>query len=209
VVPLDANWSDIGSWDALFNTKNKDSNNNVTEGDVILDNVMNTFVYSSNRLVAATSVSDLIIIDTQDALLVSNKGNTQSIKNIVKKLEKNLRPETKNHRKVYRPWGYYDCIDSASGFKVKRILVNPGSKLSLQKHKHRSEHWVVVNGIAKITLRNKVFNLSAEQSTYIPRGEIHRIENTQKIPLEIIEIQTGSYLEEDDITRLEDDYQRN
>ena len=209
VVPLDANWSDIGSWDALFNTKNKDSNNNVTEGDVILDNVMNTFVYSSNRLVAATSVSDLIIIDTQDALLVSNKGNTQSIKNIVKKLEKNLRPETKNHRKVYRPWGYYDCIDSASGFKVKRFLVNPGSKLSLQKHKHRSEHWVVVNGIAKITLRNKVFNLSAEQSTYIPRGEIHRIENTQKIPLEIIEIQTGSYLEEDDITRLEDDYQRN
>jgi len=209
VVPLDANWSDIGSWEALFNSKEKDIDGNVYEGDVILDDVTNTFAFSSNRLVAATGVSNLIIVDTQDALLVTNRDNVQNIKNIVNILKINNRPETENHRKVYRPWGYYDCIDSDAGFQVKRILVNPGAKLSLQKHKHRAEHWVVVKGIAKITLKDKVFNLIADQSTYIPREEIHRIENAEKVPLEIIEIQTGSYLGEDDIIRLEDDYQRN
>jgi mannose-1-phosphate guanylyltransferase len=209
VVPLNANWSDIGSWEALFNSKEKDIDGNVYQGDVLLDNVKNTFAYSSNRLVTITGVSDLIVVDTQDALLVSNRNNAQNIKNIVSILKNNNRPETENHRKVFRPWGYYDCIDSDLGFQVKRILVNPGAKLSLQKHQYRAEHWVIVKGVASITFKDKVFNLVENQSTYIPKNEIHRLENKEKIPLEIIEIQTGSYLGEDDIIRLEDDYQRN
>jgi len=209
VVPLDANWSDIGSWEALMDSKSKDSNGNVSEGDVLLDDVNNTYAYSSNRLVSAIGVSDLIIVDTQDALLVTNKKYTQNIKNIVNKLKKNSRSETEHHRKVYRPWGYYDSIDVGSGFQAKRILVNPGAKLSLQKHRHRAEHWVVVSGIARITCGNKTFKLEKNQSTYIPKGEIHRLENQENIALEIIEIQTGSYLGEDDIIRLEDDYERN
>jgi len=209
VVPLDANWSDIGSWQALFNSKEKDMDGNVSEGDIILDNVKNTFAYSSNRLVTISCVSDLIVVDTQDALLVSNKNNAQNIKNIVRILKNNNRPETEGHRKVFRPWGYYDCIDSDKGFQVKRILVNPGAKLSLQKHQFRAEHWIVVKGIATITFKDKVFTLYANQSTYIPKEEIHRLENQEKIPLEIIEIQTGDYLGEDDIIRLEDDYHRN
>ena len=208
VIPLDANWSDIGSWESLFNSKEKDKNGNVIEGDVILNNVTNTFSYSSNRLVAVTGVSDLIIVDTQDALLVSNKNNAQNIKNIVGILKNNKRAETEDHRKVFRPWGYYDCIDVDKGFQVKRILVNPGAKLSLQKHQYRAEHWIVVKGIATITFQDRVFSLNANQSTYIPKEEIHRLENQEKIPLEIIEIQTGEYLGEDDIIRLEDDYQR-
>jgi mannose-1-phosphate guanylyltransferase len=209
VVPLDANWSDIGSWDALWETKNKDDNGNVSEGDVILDKVKNTYAYSSNRLVSVAGVENLVIVDTQDALLVTDKKHSQNIKNIVKQLKDNNRPEADNHRKVFRPWGYYDSIDSDSGFQVKRILVNPGAKLSLQKHRHRAEHWVVVKGSAKVTCGDKVFTLRENQSTYIPKGEVHRLENTEKIALEIIEIQTGDYLGEDDIIRLEDDYQRN
>ena len=209
VVPLDAKWRDIGSWESLFNSKEKDRNGNVSEGDVILENVTNTFAYSSNRLVAVTGVSDLIVVDTQDALLVSNRNNAHNIKNIVSILKNNNRPETEDHRKVFRPWGYYDCIDSDSGFQVKRILVNPGAKLSLQKHQYRAEHWIVVKGIATITFKDKVFTLNENQSTYIPKEEIHRLENKERMPLEIIEIQTGEYLGEDDIIRLEDDYQRN
>jgi len=209
VVPLEANWSDIGSWEALFNFREKDIDGNVSEGDVILDNVKNTYAYSSHRLVTITGVSDLVVVDTQDALLVSNSNNAQNIKNIISILKKNNRLEIENHRKVFRPWGYYDCIDSGYGFQVKRILVNPGSKLSLQKHKYRAEHWIVVKGVATITFKDKVFTLNANQSTYIPKEEIHRLQNKEKIPLEIIEIQTGSYLGEDDIIRLEDDYQRN
>ena len=208
VVPLDAKWSDIGSWDALMNSKLKDNDGNVSEGDVILNDVQNTYVYSSNRLVSAIGVSDLIIVDTQDALLVSNRKHAQNINNIVNKLKENTRPEVEYHRKVYRPWGNYDLIDKGAGFQAKRILVNPGSKLSLQKHMHRAEHWVVVSGIAKITCGKKTYNLKKNQSTYIPKGEIHRLENQQKYALEIIEIQTGEYLAEDDIIRLEDDYDR-
>jgi mannose-1-phosphate guanylyltransferase len=208
VVPLDANWSDIGSWDALWNAKNKDENGNVSQGDIILDEVKNTYTYSSNRLVSAIGVSDLVIIDTQDALLIANKKYSQNIKNIVNRLKKNGRPEADNHRKVFRPWGYYDSIDADDGFQVKRILVNPGAKLSLQKHGHRAEHWVVVKGIAKVTCGGKIFLLKENQSTFIPKGTIHRLENQEKTPLEIIEIQTGDYLGEDDIVRLEDDYQR-
>ena len=154
-------------------------------------------------------MSDIVVIDTQDALLVADKNSVQNIKNIVEKLKKEKRGEIINHRKVYRPWGYYDSVDSGQGFQVKRISVNPGSKLSLQKHQHRSEHWVVINGIAQVTCGNKVFELKENQSTYIPQREVHRLENREKTPLEIIEIQTGDYLGEDDITRLEDDYERN
>ena len=208
VVPLDANWSDIGSWDALWDAKDKDGNGNVSEGDIILDEVKNTYTYSSNRLISAIGVSDLVIVDTQDALLVADKKYVQNIKNIVKQLKQDNRSEAENHRKVFRPWGYYDSIDADNGFQVKRILVNPGAKLSLQKHQHRAEHWVIVKGVAKITRGDEVFELKENQSTYIPKGEIHRLENQEKIDLEIIEIQTGDYLGEDDIIRLEDDYQR-
>ena len=209
VVPLDANWSDIGSWNALWDAKNKDKDGNVSEGDVILDGVKNTYTYSSNRLVSVIGISDLVIVDTQDALLVADKKYSQNIKNIVNQLKKNNRPEADNHRKVFRPWGYYDSIDADDGFQVKRILVNPGAKLSLQKHEHRAEHWVVVKGVAKVTCGEKIFSLKENQSTYIPKGEVHRLENQEGIDLEIIEIQTGDYLGEDDIIRLEDDYQRN
>jgi mannose-1-phosphate guanylyltransferase len=209
VVPLDANWSDIGSWNALWDAKNKDKDGNVSEGDVILDGVKNTYTYSSNRLVSVIGISDLVIVDTQDALLVADKKYSQNIKNIVNQLKKNNRPEADNHRKVFRPWGYYDSIDADDGFQVKRILVNPGAKLSLQKHEHRAEHWVVVKGVAKVTCGEKTFSLKENQSTYIPKGEVHRLENQEGIDLEIIEIQTGDYLGEDDIIRLEDDYQRN
>ena len=208
VVPLDANWSDIGSWGALWDAKNKDKNGNVSEGDVILDDVKNTYTYSSNRLVSVIGISDLIIVDTQDALLVADKKYSQNIKNIVNQLKKSNRSEADNHRKVFRPWGYYDSIDADNGFQVKRILVNPGAKLSLQKHGHRAEHWVVVKGVAKVTCGDKILLLKENQSTYIPKGTIHRLENQEEIPLEIIEIQTGDYLGEDDIIRLEDDYQR-
>jgi len=209
VVPLDAGWSDVGSWDALMDSKIKDSLGNVVEGDVTLDQVKNSYLYSTSRLVAASNIADLIVIDTQDALLVTTRDNSLSIKNIVKKLKKNKRTEIENHRKVYKPWGYYDSIDTGHNFQVKRILVNPGAKLSLQKHLHRAEHWVVVSGVAKITCGKKIYNLEKNQSTYIPKGEIHRLENIENYPLEIIEVQTGNYLGEDDIIRLKDDYQRN
>jgi len=209
VMPLDANWSDIGSWEALMDSKVKDQNGNVVEGDVIFDNVHNTYAYSENRLVTAIGISDLIIVDTKDALLVTSKEDSQNIKNIVKKLKEYGRPEAENHCKVFRPWGYYDSIDVGNGFQAKRISVKPGAKLSLQKHQHRAEHWVVVSGIAKITCGSKIFKLEKNQSTYIPKGEIHRLENEESIELEIIEIQTGNYLGEDDIIRLDDEYQRN
>ena len=209
VVPLDAGWSDVGSWDALMDSKIKDSLGNVVEGDVTLDQVKNSYLYSTNRLVAASNIADLIVIDTQDALLVTTRDNSLSVKNIVKKLKKNKRTEIENHRKVYKPWGYYDSIDTGYNFQVKRILVNPGAKLSLQKHLYRAEHWVVVSGVAKITCGKKIYNLEKNQSTYIPKGEIHRLENIENYPLEIIEVQTGNYLGEDDIIRLKDDFQRN
>ena len=208
VIPFDGSWSDIGSWEALWDSKKKDSDNNVKEGDVILNKVKNSYIHSSNRLISVNGLSNLIIVDTQDALLISNKKCSQDIKNIVLNLKKNKRSESENHRKVYRPWGYFDSIDYGSGFQVKRIFVNPKAKLSLQKHNHRAEHWVVVKGVALITCGEKVFELRESQSTFIPKGEVHRLENYNDFPLEIIEIQTGDYLEEDDIIRLEDDYQR-
>jgi len=209
MVPFDGSWSDVGSWEDLWQSKPKDINNNVSEGDVMLSKVSNSFIYSSNRLIAANDIDNIIIIDTQDALLVSSKNNSQNIKNIVKTLKTKKRNESDYHRKVYRPWGHYDSIDSGLGFQVKHIFVNPGAKLSLQKHKKRAEHWVIIKGKALITCGNKVFQMKENQSTYVPKGEIHRLENTQKEPLEIIEIQTGEYLGEDDIIRIKDEYNRN
>ena len=209
VVPLDANWNDVGSWESLMSSKLKDAKGNFVEGDVILDNVENTFAYSSSKLVSVAGVSDLVIVDTSDALLVTSSKYSQNIKNIVDKLKDQSRPEAVNHRKVYRPWGYYDSLDVGDGFQAKRICVRPGQKISLQKHNHRSEHWVVVSGTAKITCGDKIYNLEKNESTYISKGEVHRLENQGEVDLEIIEVQTGDYLGEDDIIRLEDDYQRN
>jgi len=209
VIPLNADWNDVGSWDALIDTKDIDSNGNVLEGDVILDDVQNTYIYSSNRLVSAIGVSDLIIVETKDALLVTAKKNKSKIKNIVNKLKESHKDLTENHLKVYRPWGYYESINTGANFNVKHILVNPKSKISLQKHQHRSEHWVIVSGVARITCGEKTYNLEKNESTYIPKNTVHRLENEQNIPLEVIEIQTGDYLGEDDIIRLEDDYDRN
>jgi mannose-1-phosphate guanylyltransferase len=208
VVPFYGNWSDIGSWESLWDSKSKDINNNVCEGDIALNNVKNSYIYSSNRLISANDFSDLVIIDTQDALLVSSKRSSQDIKYIVEKLKKNNRTESEIHRKVFRPWGYFDSIERGDGFQVKRIFVNQAAKLSLQKHMHRSEHWVVVKGVAIVTCGDKKFKLRENQSTYIPRGEIHRLENHGNKTLEIIEIQTGDYLGEDDILRIKDDYKR-
>ena len=209
VIPLNTYWSDIGSWDKLWDIKTKDSNGNVCEGDVLLDNVRNTYVHSSNRLISAVGVSDLVIIETKDAILIAEKQDSQNIKLLVDLLKKEKRSESEIHTKVYRPWGFYDLIDFGNGFQVKRIQVNPGSKLSLQKHQHRAEHWIITSGEATVTCGKNTFKLKENQSTFIPKGEIHRLENQGKIVLEIIEVQTGHYLGEDDIIRLEDDYQRN
>ena len=209
MVILDANWSDVGSWTALWDSQVKDNDDNLVVGDVILDKVSDTYVHStSNRLVSVIGLSDLIVVDTQDAVLVTNKEHAQDVKNIVEKIKKSGRLESDQHRKVFRPWGYYDSIDRGEGFQVKRILVNPGQKLSLQKHNHRSEHWVVVKGKAQVTCGEKTFQLIENQSTYISLGKVHRLENIEDTPLEIIEIQTGSYLGEDDIIRIDDDYER-
>ena len=209
MVELDASWNDVGSWSALWDSQPKDVNNNLISGDVILNEVNNSYVHSaSNRLVSAIGVSNLVIVDTQDAILVADKSQDQLVKNIVQKLQNSKRSECDHHRTVFRPWGHYDSIDIEDNFIVKRILVNPRSRLSLQKHQYRAEHWVVVKGHAKVTCDDKVFKLEENQSTYIPLGVVHRLENVGNIPLEVIEIQTGERLNEDDIIRLEDDYKR-
>jgi len=209
MVELDASWNDVGSWSALWDSQPKDVNNNLISGDVILNEVNNSYVHSaSNRLVSAIGVSNLVIVDTQDAILVADKSQDQLVKNIVQNLQNSKRSECDHHRTVFRPWGHYDSIDIEDNFIVKRILVNPRSRLSLQKHQYRAEHWVIVKGHAKVTCDDKVFKLEENQSTYIPLGVVHRLENVGNIPLEVIEIQTGERLNEDDIIRLEDDYKR-
>ena len=209
MVSLDVAWNDVGSWSSLWDSQPKDKNNNLVVGDVILNKVNNSYIHSaSKRLVSAIGVSDLIIVDTEDAILVTSKDHVQYIKNIVEQIKDSNRPESDQHRMVFRPWGYYDSIDNGNGFQVKRLLINPGAKLSLQKHGHRAEHWVVVKGKAQVTCGKKTFQLIENQSTYIPLGEVHRLENIGSIPLEIIEIQTGDYLGEDDIIRIEDEYDR-
>jgi mannose-1-phosphate guanylyltransferase / mannose-6-phosphate isomerase len=208
VVPLDAGWSDVGSWSALWEIGEKDAEGNVLSGDVLTKGTNNCFVRAQGRVIAAIGVQDHIIVETPDAVLVAHRDKVQDVKEIVARLKESGREEALLHRRVHRPWGTYECIDKAERYQVKRITVNPGATLSSQMHHHRAEHWVVVKGTAKITCGEKVLLLTENQSTYIPLGITHRLENPGRIPLELIEVQSGSYLGEDDIVRFEDKYGR-
>jgi mannose-1-phosphate guanylyltransferase/mannose-6-phosphate isomerase len=208
MVELDAGWNDLGAWDAVWQVGRKDAEGNVTSGDTLLTNTNNSLVYAGSRLVSAIGVKNLIIVETADAVLVADRKNSQDVKKIIGQLESQKRLEKSLHRKVTRPWGWYDSVDEGENFKVKRIQVNPGASLSLQMHNHRAEHWVVVKGIAEVTNGDEVITLRENQSTFIPRGQIHRLVNPGETPLEIIEVQSGSYLGEDDIVRFEDSYGR-
>ena len=208
MVPLDAGWSDLGAWDAVWNVLPKDAQGNAHTGDVLATDSHNTLVHASSRLVSLVGVSDLVVIETADAVLVADKSRSQDVKQIVTALSQQKREEQILHRKVHRPWGWYDSIDEGGRFKVKRIQVKPKASLSLQKHHHRAEHWIVVTGTAEITNGDTVLTLTENQSTYIPLGAVHRLVNPGSIPLEIIEVQSGSYLGEDDIVRFEDTYGR-
>ena len=208
MVPLDAGWSDLGAWDAVWQVQPKDAQGNAHVGDVLHTDSRNTLVHASSRLVAMVGVSDLVVVETADAVLVASKSLSQDVKHIVNQLSTQKREEQTLHRKVHRPWGWYDNIDEGGRFKVKRIQVKPKASLSLQKHHHRAEHWIVVTGTAEITNGDKVLTLTENQSTYIPLGAVHRLVNPGTIPLEIIEVQSGSYLGEDDIVRFEDIYDR-
>ena len=209
VIPLDAGWSDVGSWSSLWEILPRDSNGNAVSGDVIMRDVNNSFIHAGGRLVAAVGVKNLVIVETADAVLVAHKNKVQKVKQIVEHLKSNNRCEVNLHRRVNRPWGAYECINRENRFQVKRITVNPGASSSLQKHQHRAEHWIVVKGTARITKGNEVLTISENESTYIPLGTKHRLENPGKIPLELIEVQSGSYLAEDDIERFDDKYGRN
>ncbi|MBU0498687.1 MAG: mannose-1-phosphate guanylyltransferase/mannose-6-phosphate isomerase [Gammaproteobacteria bacterium] len=208
MVSLNAGWNDLGAWDAVWNVLPKDENGNAHLGDVLTTDSRNTLVHATSRLVSLVGVEDLVVIETPDAVLVADKSRSQDVKHIVNALNQQKREEHTLHRKVHRPWGWYDSIDEGGRFKVKRIQVKPKASLSLQKHHHRAEHWVVVKGTAEITNGDKVILLTENQSTYIPLGEVHRLANPGTIPLEIIEVQSGSYLGEDDIVRFEDHYGR-
>jgi mannose-1-phosphate guanylyltransferase/mannose-6-phosphate isomerase len=208
VLPLSAGWSDVGSWDALWQVLPKDSAGNVAQGDVLLHDCANTMAVSERRLVACVGVSDLIVVETADAVLVVHKDKTQDVKKVVDSLKAQGRSEGKIHRKVFRPWGWYDGVDAGQRFQVKRIVVKPQGVLSLQMHHHRAEHWIVVSGTAKVTRGDESFLVSENQSTFIPLGTTHRLENPGCMPLEMIEVQSGSYLGEDDIVRFEDVYGR-
>ena len=208
MVSLDAGWNDLGAWDAVWQVGQQDQDGNVTNGDTLLANTKNSLIHASSRLVSAVGVENLIIVETADAVLVADRANSQDVKNIVGQLEAQKREEKNLHRKVARPWGWYDSVDEGERFKVKRIQVKPGASLSLQMHHHRAEHWIVVKGVAQITNGDQVITLTENQSTYIPQGQTHRLANLGTEPLEIIEVQSGSYLGEDDIVRFEDTYGR-
>ena len=208
VVPADIGWSDVGSWSALWEVQQHDAHGNATRGDVYLDDVSGSLVRAESRIVAVIGVKDLVVVETNDAVLVAHKDQVQRVKNVVDHLKTKQRTEHLHHTKVYRPWGCYEGIDIGDRFQVKRITVNPGGKLSLQMHHHRAEHWIVVSGTASVTCGDKVTLLTENESTYIPIGMTHRLENPGKLPLHLIEVQSGSYLGEDDIVRFEDVYQR-
>jgi len=208
MVPLDAGWSDLGAWDAVWDVLPKDVNGNAHIGDVLTVDSKNTLVHATSRLVSLVGVDNLIVVETPDAVLVTDKARCQDVKHIVTQLQATKREEHTLHRKVHRPWGWYDSVDEGGRFKVKRIQVKPKASLSLQMHHHRAEHWIVVTGTAEITNGDKVLILTENQSTYIPLGSVHRLVNPGSIPLEIIEVQSGSYLGEDDIVRFEDSYGR-
>ena len=208
VVPLDAGWNDIGAWSALWEVNDKCENGNVVSGDIILQDTKNTYVHGEERLIATVGLDNIVIVDTKDALLVATKDKVQEVKKIVEKLKAQGRSEFQIHREVYRPWGKYDSIDNGARYQVKRITVNPGEKLSIQMHHHRAEHWIVVSGTASVTNGDKTFLVTENESTYIPIGVIHALENPGILPLEMIEVQSGTYLGEDDIVRFEDRYGR-
>ncbi|WP_164270747.1 mannose-1-phosphate guanylyltransferase/mannose-6-phosphate isomerase [Stenotrophomonas sp. B1-1] len=207
VVPLDAEWNDVGSWSALWEVSDKDADGNACHGDVIALDCKDSYAYG-NRLIAMVGLQDVVVVETDDAVFVGHKDRVQDVKEIVGQIKRDGRSEAAAHRKVYRPWGAYDSIDNGARFQVKRITVKPGATLSLQMHHHRAEHWIVVSGTAEVTRGDEVILLSENQSTYIPLGITHRLKNPGKLPLELIEVQSGSYLGEDDIVRFEDSYGR-
>ena len=208
VIPLDANWNDVGSWTALWEVADKDTDNNAISGDVIAIDTENSFIHSANKLVATIGLKDYVVIETDDAVMVAPKDRVQDVKAVVAELKAKKRCEAVVHRKGYRPWGHYDTVDLGDRHKTKRIVVSPGGKLSEQKHHHRAEHWIVVKGTALVTKGGETSLLTENQSTYIPLGVIHRLENPGVIPLEMVEVQSGSYLGEDDIVRFDDEYGR-
>ncbi|WP_395701114.1 mannose-1-phosphate guanylyltransferase/mannose-6-phosphate isomerase [Aquabacterium sp.] len=208
MVELKAGWNDLGAWEAVWQVAAKDPRGNASVGDAIIKDSTNTLVHATSRLVSAVGLKDVVVVETPDAVLVADRERSQEVKQIVNQLGAEQRGEHALHRKVHRPWGWYDSIDSGPRFQVKRIMVKPGASLSLQKHHHRAEHWIVVSGTAEVTNGDKVVLLTENQSTYIPLGEVHRLANPGKVPLEIIEVQSGSYLGEDDIVRFEDTYGR-
>ncbi|MBT1065734.1 mannose-1-phosphate guanylyltransferase/mannose-6-phosphate isomerase [Bowmanella sp. Y26] len=208
VIPLNAGWSDVGSWSSLWEVQPKDANGNVVRGDAILENVHNSYVNAEQRLIALVGIDDVVVVETKDAILVAHKDKVQDIKKVVDTLKTQQRPEFEFHREVFRPWGSYDSLDQGSRFQVKRICVKPGEKLSVQMHHHRAEHWIVVAGTAQVTCDDETFLLTENESTYIPIGAVHSLENPGKIPLELIEVQSGSYVGEDDIVRFSDRYGR-
>lgn len=208
MVPLNAGWSDIGSWSAIWDSGEKNEQGNLFKGDVLSENTSGSYVHATHRLVTTVGVENLIIVETKDAVLVAHKDHVQDVKKIVDQLKGCKRHEHTNHREVYRPWGVYDSIDNGERYQVKRITVKPGEKLSVQMHHHRAEHWIVVSGTARVTNGEKTYLVTENQSTYIPIGQIHALENPGMIPLELIEVQSGSYLGEDDIVRFEDIYGR-
>jgi len=208
VVPLQAGWSDVGAWSALWEVGPRDENGNITRGDVLQHDVSNSYIHADHRLVAGVGVKDLIIVETADAVLVAHKDNSQEVKRIVETLKAQKREEHLFHRRVFRPWGSYEGVVAGERFQVKKIMVHPGAALSLQMHHHRAEHWIVVKGTARVTRGEDVFLISENESTYIPLGTMHRLENPGTLPLEMIEVQSGSYLGEDDIVRYDDKYGR-
>lgn len=208
MVPLDAGWTDIGSWSALWDVGIKDADGNVSRGDVISQASRNTYVHSESRLVTTLGVENLVVIETKDAILIAHKDQVQNVKSIVEQLKNEGRKEHINHCEVFRPWGFYETVDNGHRYQVKRITVKPGAKLSVQMHHHRAEHWIVVSGTAKVTNGEKTYLVTENQSTYIPVGQVHALENPGVIPLELIEVQSGSYLGENDIVRLADQYGR-
>jgi len=208
VVPMDCGWSDVGAWSSLWEDGDKDSRGNVSTGDTILHNTQDSYIHSSSRLVTTVGIDNIVVVETPDAILVADKDQVQDVKAIVNTLRLEPREEVNSHTKVYRPWGSYESLVVAERFQVKRIIVNPGQTLSLQMHHHRAEHWIVVRGTALVTCGETESLLLEDQSTYIPLGTKHRLANKGVIPLELIEVQSGSYLGEDDIVRFEDVYGR-
>lgn len=208
VVPMDAGWSDVGSWSSLWEVSEKDEQGNSHHGDVISHNANNNYVFAETGMVATIGVEDIVVVQTKDAVLVVKKDQVQDVKKVVEVLKKANRSEYQLHREVYRPWGKYDSVDAGSRYQVKRITVNPGEKLSVQMHHHRAEHWIVVSGTASVTIDDKTMLVAENQSVYIPIGSVHALENPGQIPLQLIEVQSGSYLGEDDIVRFEDRYGR-